>query len=37
MTFQLKEKFAPCMAHRTNLVVQVLSNLPMVVNLEDLI
>ncbi len=40
MTFQLKEKFAPymmgqhCMAHRMNLVVQVLSNLPMVARLE---
>jgi hypothetical protein len=39
-TFQLKEKFAPymmgqhCMAHRMNLVVQVLSNLPMVARLD---
>jgi hypothetical protein len=37
MTFQLKEKFAPCMAHRTNLIVQILSNLPMVAKLEDLL
>jgi hypothetical protein len=39
-TFQLKNKFVPymmgqhCMAHRTNLVIQVLSNLPMVARLE---
>jgi hypothetical protein len=40
MTFQLKDKFVPymmgqhCMAHRTNPVVQILSNLPMVARLE---
>jgi hypothetical protein len=39
----VKEKFAPCMmvqhcmAHQTNLVVQVLSNLPMVAKSEDLL
>ncbi len=38
---QLKDKHVPymmgqhSMAHRTNLVVQVLSNLPMVTKLED--
>jgi hypothetical protein len=43
MTFQLKEKFVPymmgqhCMAHQTNLAIQVLSNLPMVAKLEDLL
>jgi hypothetical protein len=43
MTFQLKEKFVPymmgqhCMAHRMNLVVQVLSNMPMVAKLENLL
>ncbi len=43
VTFQLKEKFAlcmmgqHCMAHQTNIVVQVLSNLPMVAKLEDLL
>jgi hypothetical protein len=43
VTFQLKEKFAPCMmvqhcmAHQTNLIVQVLLNLPMVAKLEDLL
>jgi hypothetical protein len=43
MTFQLKEKFAlymmgqHCMAHKTNLAIQVLSNLPMVAKLEDLL
>ncbi len=26
-----------CMAHRTNLAIQVLSNLPMVAKLEDLL
>jgi hypothetical protein len=43
VTFQLKEKFVPCMmgqhcmAHKTNLVIQVLSNVPMVAKLEDLL
>jgi hypothetical protein len=41
MTFQLKEKYFPYMmvqhymAHRMNVVVQGLSNLPIVVKLED--
>jgi hypothetical protein len=40
MTLQLKDKFVPymmgqyCMAHKTNLVVQVLSNRPIVAKLE---
>jgi hypothetical protein len=43
MTFQLKDKHYPymmgqhCMAHRTNLIVQALLNLPMVLELEDLL
>ncbi len=43
MTFQLKEIFFPymmgqhCMAHQTNLAIQVLLNLPMVAKLEDLL
>jgi hypothetical protein len=43
VTFQLKEKIAPCMmgqhymAHRMNLAIQVLSNLPMVAKLENLL
>ncbi len=41
ITFQLKEKYYPymmgqyCMTHEMNLDVQLLSNLPMVVKLED--
>jgi hypothetical protein len=40
---QLKEKYSPYMmgqhymAHKTNLVVQALSNLPMVIKLEELL
>jgi hypothetical protein len=43
VTFQLKEKFASymmgqhCMAHWTNLAIQVLSNMPIVAKLEKLL
>jgi len=43
VTFQLKEKFAPymmgqhCMAHWTNFAIQVLSNLPIMAKLENLL
>jgi hypothetical protein len=43
MTFQLKEKIIlymmgqHCMAYKTNLAIQVLSNLPIMANFEDLL